>query len=217
MEVLYKVISKDKVVGYILKEKYNIFYIKRNEVKKYKPINAICVNNDYYRAKLGESINSIKEENINLIIETRRTSQLGKPRLLSLTQYGELSLKQKKLLELLKNNVYVRIDKKTFNINITMKDLSCLTAYTGLEYSLFERNDKYILVKGGATGMNLGVKLSSEIINGKYRWEGHTHPGYTRNSLMPSSSDYNVLKLLHQKRSAIYNSCGDYLIYELEV
>lgn len=117
----------------------------------------------------------------------------------------------------MKDKEYITINKKEINLDVNMKDLSCLTAYTGLEYSLFSRNDKLILIKGTKTGMNLNSSLSFEILNKRYKWEGHTHPGFTKNCLIPSSSDYNVLKFLNQKKSIIYNSVGDYFIFELEV
>lgn len=82
----------------------------------------------------------------NTVINARHTSLVVKPILLANTSYGKLSSTQRKILNELEQD---RLLKKNKQIEkITMKDLSCLTAVTNLEYSLFERNDMYILVKG---------------------------------------------------------------------
>lgn len=132
-------------------------------------------------------------------MQSRNTSVIGKHSLIYNTEFGKLSNTQLKLLKLLESDNIVRINKSFDNVKITMKDLSCMTAYTGLEYGLFERNDSYIIVKGNERGINISKKVSTDIINGKYKWVGHTHPGDTLNCLMPSDADYKVLKLLNQK------------------
>ena len=88
-----------------------------------------------------------------------------------------------------------------------------MTAYTGLEYSLFERNDMYIIIQGDKYGIHIDKKLSAELINRKYFWIGHTHPGNTFECLTPSDSDYDTLKVLNQKRSTIYNSIGKFYVF----
>ena len=116
----------------------------------------------------------------------------------------------------LKENGIARIDKKRQNIKITMKDLSCFTAITNIEYALFERPDKYIILGGTSRNIKIDNKLVTEIRKGKYKWIGHTHPGVTKLCLQASENDYQALAILGQKSSAIYNSKGDHEIFGWE-
>ena len=100
---------------------------------------------------------------------------------------------QQKILNMLNERTYIIIDKKKENLKITMKDLSALTAYTGIEYALFERNDKYAVYKGNSVEIILTQGDLAMLLNGKYQWIGHAHPGNSYNCLIPSDGDYNTL------------------------
>ena len=91
---------------------------------------------------------------------------------------------------------------------------SCLTAYTNVEFSLFERTDSYYLIMGTHTGVHLTPNFISRLIGMKYKWIGHTHPGTTPLCLYPSPCDYEVLNTLNQESSAIYNSVGEYYVFD---
>lgn len=150
-------------------------------------------------------------------INARNTSIVGKPSLIFNSEYGKLSTTQKILLHTLEKDAVAHFDKHADNIRIKMRDLSCLTAYTGKEYSLFSRKDRQYLVVGTECGIYIGDELTDKIIRYGYRWTGHTHVGTTKLCLMPSDSDYTTLKKFRQKRSVIFNSIGEYYVFEKEV
>lgn len=129
---------------------------------------------------------------------------------------GILSTTQKLLLKSLEIKSVARFDRYSDNISIKMKDLSCLTAYTGREYSLFSRNDRQYLVVGTERGIHIDEELTNELVKSGYKWSGHTHIGNDMFCLMPSDADYETLDKFSQKRSVIYNSIGQYYIFEKE-
>lgn len=208
VRILARIKEHGVLVGYAAVDKQNNkhFILKQN-IGQYKYINAYVNRNNELIAKHGFTIRTINKED-EAEIKRRRTPNIGKPALLVASAYGELSLKQKNLLEQFKGSSILRINKKISNIKVTMKDMACLTAVTGFEYALFERNDKYIIVQGTKYNIELSKKLVAEIVNNKYTWVGHTHPGYDIICTMPSDDDYTVLKMLGQKQSVIYNSIG---------
>lgn len=146
-------------------------------------------------------------------INARNTSVIGKPFLIYNSDYGRLSKYQKLLLNSFDDKGIAYFDRYGDNIDIKMRDLSCLTAYTGKEYSLFSRNDRQYVVVGTERGVHIEDKLSEQLINNKYKWSGHTHVGESDYCLMPSDADYETLRKFHQKRSVIYNSIGKYYVF----
>lgn len=149
-------------------------------------------------------------------IKARNTSAIGKPSLIFNTEYGLLSATQKLLLNALEKQAVVHFDRHEENIKIKMRDLSCLTAYTGKEYSLFSRNDRQYLVVGNENGIQIAERLTRELVNLRYRWSGHTHVGNDIFCLMPSDADYDTLSKFKQKHSVIYNSIGQYYVFGKE-
>lgn len=213
VKILARIKEHGVLIGYMAVDRNNRrLFINMSDLSKYNFVNAYVNRNNELIAKRGFTIKTLHKED-EAEIEARRTSIIGKPKLLIISHYSELSLTQKKLLKLLENSDRIELDKRMHNIKITMKDLSCMTAVTGLEYALFERNDKYRLVKGSSSGIHLDLKYTSELINKRYSWIGHTHPGTTRLCLFASDSDYDTLRCLGQKQSVIYNSCGDYNVF----
>lgn len=146
-------------------------------------------------------------------IHTRHTSETGKPALIYNSDYGRLSKNQKLLLTSFDENGIARFDRYTDSISVKMKDLSCLTAYTGKEYSLFSRNDRQYLVVGTEKGIKIPEDLSNTLIQTGYKWSGHTHVGITDFCLLPSDADYETLRKFRQKKSVIYNSVGNYYVF----
>ena len=146
-------------------------------------------------------------------IKTRNTSSIGKPALIHSSEYGRLSKHQKLLLTAFDKNGVARFDRYGDNVTVKMKDLSCLTAYTGIEYSLFSRNDRQYLVLGTERGIHISEELTENLVQNGYKWSGHTHVGDTDFCLMPSDADYETLHRFHQKRSVIYNSVGKFYVF----
>ena len=146
-------------------------------------------------------------------IGARHTSEIGKPALIFNSEYGKLSKNQKLLLSSFDSNGIARFDRYGDNITVKMLDLSCLTAYTGKEYSLFSRNDRQFLVVGTERGIHISKELSDTLIKRGYKWTGHTHVGDTEYCLMPSDADYETLRKFHQKRSVIFNSVGKFYVF----
>ena len=146
-------------------------------------------------------------------IKARNTSSIGKPALIYNSEYGRLSKHQKLLLNSFDENGIAKFDRYNDNIDIKMKDLSCLTAYTNIEYSLFSRNDRQYLVLGTERGIHISDELTDYLISSGYKWSGHTHVGETDFCLMPSDADYETLRKFRQKRSVIYNSVGKFYVF----
>ena len=100
---------------------------------------------------------------------------------------------------------------------VSMIDLSALTASTGDEFAMFTREGKRLIVRGNNERIFLRVKDLTKLHEDGYRWSGHTHPGYTDADLIPSQGDMDALILMKQDNSAIYNAMGKQrLIYPKE-
>lgn len=212
MIVLARIKENKQIIGYIVKDNNSEQFISVDNTYKYKPTNIVILKNGTWKAKNGYHIKTVDKKDI----QNRNTSLVGKPNLIYNYSFGKMSLVQRNILSRLDNNTSITVDKKRENLKITMKDLSALTAVTGIEYALFERNDKYIVFKGTDRGIHLDTKDVAVLLNGKYKWIGHTHPGDSFNCLIPSDGDYNTLKLFNQKQSMIYNSIGQYYIFGKE-
>ncbi len=218
MIVLFRIKDNEKTLGYMLKDdNNNKKLIKLNETDLYKPTNVKRLKSGEYIGKSGNHIKSIDKNKLKLKISSRHTSEIGKPSLIQHSIYGKLSGTQKRILDALKDTNKCIFNRQKDNISIDMNDLSALTAYTGLEYSLFKRNDTYVIMRGTKTGMIVTYDESKKLIDGMYKWVGHTHPGTTINCLMPSKHDYDTLSSFNQKQSVIYNSVGQFSTFGLEV
>ncbi len=146
-------------------------------------------------------------------IKARNTSSIGKPALIYNSEFGRLSKHQRLLLNSFDENGIAKFDRYSDNIDIKMKDLSCLTAYTNIEYSLFSRNDRQFLVFGTERGIHIPDELTDYLVSSGYKWSGHTHVGETDFCLMPSDADYETLRKFRQRRSVIYNSVGKFYVF----
>lgn len=208
MLVVARIKENGKLIGYVLQSNKNKMFVEVENTHKYKVSNADRLKSGEWKARKGFSIQTIDRA----IIKKRNTS-VGKPGALYTMSNSKLSLTQNKLLNILGSNNYIIIDKRKENIKINMHDLSALTAVTGVEYALFERNDKYIVFKGSDKEVCFNDNQLDLILNGRYEWVGHTHPGNSYNCLIPSDDDYKMLEVLHQKRSVIYNSIGRYYVF----
>ena len=154
------------------------------------------------------TINSI-ERPIETSIEQRHTGK-GNPNAVLI--FGvEHNNRQKSLLEQLpKFDSKVIIAKKSVN----MSDLSALTAHTGNEFTMFTKGNKRLIIRGNSSMVNFDTKQAKELAKQGYRWSGHTHPGIDFLVMQPSDGDYSILDCFNQNNSVIYNSKGEFRIFE---
>lgn len=147
--------------------------------------------------------------NIDSPIEQRHTEK-GKPN--AIYHFGiELNRRQQMLLHVLpESNSRIVVSKS----DVSMADLSALTAKTGDEFAMFTKDGSRLIVRGNSCMVEITPEEAYALGKDGYVWSGHTHPGIGLNVLQPSSGDYAILNQFQQENSAIYNSVGTYLIFE---
>ena len=94
--------------------------------------------------------------------------------------------------------------------DVSMLDLSALTAKTGDEFAMFTLGNKRIVIRGDERNIVLPEKEVNQMIAQGYKWSGHTHPGGSMMVLQASDADKKMLKAFKQETSVIYNSVGQY-------
>ena len=94
-----------------------------------------------------------------------------------------------------------------------MKDLSALTAITGVEFAMFTRKGQRLIIRGNENMINVDVESALLLAQKGFRWSGHTHPGFEVNTITPSPGDYAVLEAFEQKYSVIFDSAGRFGIF----
>ena len=100
-------------------------------------------------------------------------------------------------------------DRATFRKReVSMLDLSALTAKTGDEFAMFTLKGKRLVVRGNNSEVQLYENDLIILHNEGYRLSGHTHPGRTDADLIASQGDMDVLKIMNQNNSSIYNALG---------
>ena len=95
-----------------------------------------------------------------------------------------------------------------------MKDLSALTAKTGVEFAMFTKENSRLIVRGDQSSVNIDVEKALKLCQSGYRCSGHTHPGMDFLSIQPSDGDYAILECFKQENAVIYNSKGDFRTFE---
>lgn len=170
--------------------------------------------NSFTSAETQSTINTQRGElvtisNIESPIEQRHTGK-GNPNAI-LHFDVELNNRQQRILDALPNPDS-RITLQKGDVNMT--DLSALTAKTGHEFALFTRNGERLIVRGNDNMVAITPEEAHSMGIDGYIWSGHTHPGTGFNVLQPSAGDYAILNQFDQENSAIYNSAGQYLIFE---
>ena len=95
-----------------------------------------------------------------------------------------------------------------------MVDLSALTAKTGVEFAMFTKGGKRLIVRGNSNSVNINIDEARRLAKQGYKWSGHTHPGIEDSSLLASYGDIEILKAFKQKQGVIYNSKGNFLTFE---
>ena len=123
----------------------------------------------------------------------------------------QLNNRQKELLDNLPDyDSRVLLSKKSVN----MSDLAALTAKTGDEFAMFTKGGERLVIRGGASNVNIDIPQAMELAKKGYRWSGHTHPGIDFLAMQPSDGDYAVLSCFKQTNSVIYNSKGLFRTFE---
>lgn len=125
--------------------------------------------------------------------------------------FGKLSYRQKSLLARLPEfGSRIAVKKK----DVKLGDLAAMTAATNVEFAVFTRKSERLVIRGNRSGVPGSIKDLAELGRQGYRFSGHTHPGTAVNVLMASDGDYLALQQFKQKCSVIYNSKGQYQLYE---
>lgn len=91
---------------------------------------------------------------------------------------------------------------------VSLRDLSALTAYSGVEYAMFTRKGERLIIRGNEQMTNIDMEAASKLAREGYRWSGHTHPGDDSLALFASDGDRAILKAFGQEQSVIYNAAG---------
>jgi hypothetical protein len=99
--------------------------------------------------------------------------------------------------------------------DISMFDLSALTAKTGDEFAMFTRGSERLVIRGDKWHVDINHISAAKLSAHGYKWSGHTHPGSGKIVLRASDGDRAVLKAFNQRTSVIYNSLGSYQTFTL--
>jgi hypothetical protein len=125
--------------------------------------------------------------------------------------YKELTQRQRELLNKLPEYASQIVTRKH---DVSMLDLSSLTAETGDEFAMFTRKGERLIIRGDNKQIPLEPKDIISLHENGYRWSGHTHPGNSEVDLIASDGDKLALELFGQNNSVIYNAVGkNKLIY----
>ena len=148
-------------------------------------------------------------ESIDKPIEQRHTGK-GNPNAV-LHFDVELNNRQQRLLDALPvYNSRTSVPKG----DVSMTDLSALTAKTGDEFAMFTKEGTRLIIRGNSFRVEITPEEAYAMGKNGYVWSGHTHPGIDMNALQPSSGDYAILNQFNQESSSIYNSTGNHIIFE---
>ena len=99
--------------------------------------------------------------------------------------------------------------------DVSMKDLSALTAKVGVEFAMFTRKNERLIVRGDAVHVNITPDDATALNAQGYRFSGHTHAELHGGwELSPSDGDREILSRFDQDESVVYNSMGRYKTFE---
>ena len=138
-----------------------------------------------------------------------RNTANGKPSAIALLG-AELNNRQQKLIDQLPEYCSQVTVKKS---EVSMIDLSAMTAKTGDEFAMFTKGGERLIERGNSYSVNIGIETATQMAYNGYQWSGHTHPGFDQLSLFASDGDIAILEAFDQNESVIYNSLGQYAIF----
>lgn len=120
---------------------------------------------------------------------------------------GRLSKRQETLLAQLHAPGDLIVVRKR---DVSLRDISALTAHEHVEFALFTRNGERMVVRGARSTVPITPGDASRLARQGWRWSGHSHPGITDAGISASDSDKVVLRAFGQERSVVVNSVGRY-------
>ena len=124
----------------------------------------------------------------------------------------DLNTRQKNLLQQLPNcDSSIIINKGDVNL----KDLAALTAKTGDEFAMFTRGSQRMIIRGNASAVYIDGAMAQELYNAGFKWSGHTHPGIGVNVKFASEGDMYILEQFNQTQSVIFDSQGNFSVFEI--
>lgn len=142
----------------------------------------------------------------NGTIEIRRNQATGRASAIHLVG-ADLNKRQKTLLSKLeKSGDFYEASKK----QIKTKDIAALTADQGVEFALFTKGNRRLIVRGDKFETPVGEMRLRQLASDGWKFSAHTHPTVGANSMLASDGDIKVLYLFKQGQSVIYNSAGEY-------
>jgi hypothetical protein len=144
----------------------------------------------------------VDKNSIHSPIEQGRTDGVGEP--WAILKYDKpLNDRQQALLNQLPEfDSRAIVDKG----DVTMVDLSALTAKTGDEFAMFTRGSRRLIVRGDSEHVDIDPQKAAEMSAQGYKWSGHTHV----KGLVASEGDKAVLRAFTQNKSAVYNALGEF-------
>lgn len=120
--------------------------------------------------------------------------------------YLKLSQRQKSILKQLKQAGDTLEFAKS---HIRVQDIVRFAATENVEFSLFTKGNRRIVVRGYYNETPIGHILK-KLIDEKWKLSAHTHPGMLENTLKASPNDARFLLALGQKQSVVLNQAGRY-------
>lgn len=188
-------------------------YIRRQIYDRNKDeINA--QKRDAYQANnLLKNVNGIRINHIKPLIESRK-HPTGIPAWIAISG-DPLNARQQRILDRLSNfDDRVEFNKR----DVSMKDLAALTAHENVEFAMFTKGDKRLVIRGERNSVNFRYEDAEKFAEQGYRWSGHTHPGTEYEICFPSEGDRGILEIMTrtgQKYSVIYSSTGRKYVFSV--
>ena len=118
---------------------------------------------------------------------------------------ADLNKRQKKVLERLHK---AGDSLESTKSQIKTKDIAALTAKEGVEFALFSKGNRRLIVRGDSFETPVGEARLRQLAADGWKFSAHSHPTIGYGSLTPSPGDRNVLYLFKQGQSVIYNAKG---------
>ena len=185
-------------------------YCANNPVMYYDPSgNGSDHNNDAGKNVQKENVTEKEGKTPEELTISARNTGKGNPNAI-IHFDADLNTRQQNLLNQLPDYDSSVVVKKS---DVSLNDLAALTVKTGDEFAMFTRGSQRLIVRGGATNVNINEVRAIELFKMGYKWSGHTHPGIDYNVKMPSSGDKSILNIFGQEQSVIYDSKGRFEIF----
>lgn len=150
--------------------------------------------------------NSLTNATESGTIEIQRNQVTGRASAIHLMD-ADLNKRQQNVLSRLNKAGDTLVSTKN---QIKTKDIAALTAKEGVEFSLFTKGNKRMIVRGTEFSTPVGEERLRQLAADGWKFSAHTHPGVGDNSMLASDGDIKVLYLFKQGQSVIYNSVGEF-------